>query len=512
MQSRREFLGTTALAMGATSPPPAAAGAIVIDPKPLFDISPYLYMQFMEPLGVTDPAVEAAWDYDRDDWREDFVRATRDLAPDVIRWGGIFTRYYKWREGVGPVKQRPPVRNYAWGGWETNRVGTHEFVNLCRRVGAEPLICVNFMSDGIARYRNTREGDRSGDAREAADWVSYANDPDNRERRAHGVREPYKIRLWQLGNETSYGKEGFSKEEAIARTIEFARAMKARDPSIQLIGWGDRGREGLWAADMVRRAGEYLDYIAFHMMGVRPLRKDTVLWGLRYQKDPQQAWEELAQLGKAVESRLIEVEQALRAERSTAGIAITEGHLGLSPHNSNPILAEWLSAAYHARTMNLYQRHGDMVKIATGADFPTTRWTVGSVVIQVPRGVSYLMPVGAIMRLFKRHNGKQAVAVVSAPSDLDVVASRTGDRFWLHVLNLSYSRAVEAVIQVVGMKLIAGRVFEIAPEDPREYVNPDRPEVFAPREKMLEPGAGLRWRFPPRSVSAVELDATQQGA
>ena len=47
-----------------------SGGAVVIDPKPLFDISPHLYMQFMEPLGVTDSSVEAAWDYNRDDWRK----------------------------------------------------------------------------------------------------------------------------------------------------------------------------------------------------------------------------------------------------------------------------------------------------------------------------------------------------------------------------------------------------------------------------------------------------------
>ena len=54
---------------------------VVIDPKPLFEISPLLYMQFMEPLGVTDGSVEAAWDYDVDNWRADFVSTVKDLAP-----------------------------------------------------------------------------------------------------------------------------------------------------------------------------------------------------------------------------------------------------------------------------------------------------------------------------------------------------------------------------------------------------------------------------------------------
>ena len=39
---------------------------IVIDPEPRFPLSPYLYMQFMEPLGTTDGSVAAAWDSLRD--------------------------------------------------------------------------------------------------------------------------------------------------------------------------------------------------------------------------------------------------------------------------------------------------------------------------------------------------------------------------------------------------------------------------------------------------------------
>jgi len=47
---RREFLAAaaTAAAMQAQD-----ANAIVVEPQPLFEISPLLYMQFMEPLGTT---------------------------------------------------------------------------------------------------------------------------------------------------------------------------------------------------------------------------------------------------------------------------------------------------------------------------------------------------------------------------------------------------------------------------------------------------------------------------
>jgi alpha-N-arabinofuranosidase len=145
MMKRRAFLkestmaapGVAAGVLRIVSPLEAqtpAGSAIVVDPKPLFELSPYLYMQFMEPLGATDGSVEAAWDHVRDQWREDVVDVTRELAPPMMRWGGIFADFYRWREGVGPRDARPSMLNLLWGGIESNQVGTGEFVELCRLV------------------------------------------------------------------------------------------------------------------------------------------------------------------------------------------------------------------------------------------------------------------------------------------------------------------------------------------------------------------------------------------
>jgi alpha-N-arabinofuranosidase len=480
----------------------SSGSGLVLDPKPLFDISPRLYMQFMEPLGVTDSSVEAAWDYQTDAWRSDFVKTTAILAPGVMRFGGLFSRYYKWREGVGPVDRRPLMRNYVWGGKETNRVGTAEFVDFCRRVSAEPLYCVNFLSDGEKRYSQCPEGNRSGDAREAADWVSYANDSSNEERKSHGCPEPFGIKLWQLGNETSYGNACFKKDESIATTIDFARKMLERDKSLELIGWGDNG----WTNDLLERAGSYLSYVAVHMMGQTPVRKDTVLRGFRYQSEPERAWEELLELpGIRVQPKLLELKNALERIKSNHGIAITEGHLSLAPHNANPILTEWLSGVYHAIILNLYQRHGDRVKIATAADFNGTRWTTNALLHQVPSGISYLLPAGAVMQLFKAHNGTQAIAVNTSPSNLDLAASRTGDRFFLHAANCNYSGEIEATFAILGHTVQTGRVFQIAPENPRQEISLLNPTIFTPVEQPLLSVEPPKWRFPARSVSVVEL-------
>jgi len=135
--------------------------ALVIDPAPGFALSPYLYMQFMEPLGATDGSVEAAWDHVADQWRDDVVAVTKELAPPMMRWGGIFADFYRWREGVGPREARPPMVNLLWGGVESNQIGTGEFVDFCRRVGADPLICVNFESDGRQQYMKHRNSVRT---------------------------------------------------------------------------------------------------------------------------------------------------------------------------------------------------------------------------------------------------------------------------------------------------------------------------------------------------------------
>jgi len=502
---RREFLRTLGLAAatGAAARSARASGPepeLRIDPEPLYELSPYLYMQFMEPLGTTDGSVAAAWDFGHDRWREDVVAVTQLLAPPLIRWGGIFIDYYRWREGVGPREQRRPALNLLWGGVDTNQVGTHEFVDFCRQTGADPLMCVNFLSDGQPRWQKTPKGElRTADAREAAEWVRYCNDPDSPERKAHGVREPYRVPLWQIGNETNYSKDGlFDCDTAARHTVEFARAMRREDPSIKLIGWGDRG----WARRMTELAGEHLDFIAFHHM-FNPDRglADSPLAGIRYREDPAWTWERLMAARDAHEDAI----RAVRDEVEDLDIplALTECHFALPGRNRCEVLSTWAAGVADARMLNVHERHGDRLKIATLADFCGTRWQVNAVMIPVPGGRAYRMPVALVMSLYRHHVGERAVQVVETPGDLDVTASRSGDRLFLHVVNTNRVRSVSASIGVAGMRIDSGRVFTLV-ADPEAEVIETAPDVVALLESAL-PGSGPL-SFPAASVSAVELD------
>lgn len=457
-------------------------------------------MQFMEPLGTTDSSVEAAWDHGKDDWKETVINTTKELAPTMMRWGGNFSAYYKWREAVGPRKSRIPLFNTDWGGIETNQIGTAEFVDFSKRVGADPLVCVNFESDGLPRYAINPKGEnRVGDSKEAAEWVDYCNNPSNKERIAHGFKDPLTIKHWQLGNETSYrpGK-GFDNITAAKKTVEFAKAMRAVDRDLKLIGWGDDG----WSKILTDQAGEHIDFIAFHdMFDPGHGLKDSPVRNNDYRKDPSATWEVLMN-GYKVHERKI---QKMRDDTSAFKIplALTECHYSIQGRNRCEVLSSWAAGVSYARIMNLHERNGDRLKIATMADFCGTRWQVNALMIPVPSGDAFLMPVARVMALYRRHTGQSFVSAKSNAPELDITASRTGEKLYLHVVNTDRTRAVTGSIAAGVEKLTAGMAYELS-ADPFFEIMSASNDPLKPKEKPIDPKAP--YSFPAASVTVIEFN------
>lgn len=500
--TRREFLRAAGIGTmaAATLAAHAAEGdrTLRVDPTPRHELSPYLYMQFMEPLGTTDSSVAASWDHGRNCWREDLIECTRRLGPTLMRWGGCFASYYRWREAIGPREARVPVQNLLWGGFETNQVGTAEFVDFCRQVGADALMTVNFESDFRPYWSQDGKGrSRVGDAREAAEWVRYCNAPEDEERRAHGFTEPLHIPLWQIGNETSYDAGAIEPEAAARKTVEFAKAMRAEDPTIRLIGWGDIG----WTRPMVDIAGEHIDYVAFHhMFSPDDGHDEPILRTQEYRKDFAATWERLMDARDIHEARIRAMCEEL--EGTDMPLAMTECHFALPGRDRCDVMATWATGVAYARMANVHQRYGDRLKIATMADFCGTRWQVNAIMIPTPGGTSFMMPVALVMSLYRHHTGERALNVGRVPGDLDVVASRTGDTVFLHVVNTNRTRSVKTTLGVDGMKVLSGRVHQLC-ADPEFEVMEGQSEDIVPVESALP--ASAAWRFPAASVTAVEL-------
>jgi hypothetical protein len=144
-----------------------------------------------------------------------------------------------------------------------------------------------------------------------------------------------------------------------------------------------------------------------------------------------------------------------------------------------------------------------VLKISTLADFCGTRWNNNALMIPVPEGRPYLMPVALMMQLYRKHAGTHGVRVIGAPEGLDVAASMTGGRLFLHIVNTHRRRPVEARFEVPGQRIKAGRVFWHALEPELEIID-YRQDQQVPQEKSLD--VGRPWEFPGASVSAVELD------
>lgn len=136
-------------------------------------------------------------------YRKDVLQALKDLKVPVLRWpGGCFADEYHWMDGIGPRNQRPKMQNNNWGGTiEDNSFGTHEFLNLCELLGAEPYISGNV---------------GSGTVEELAKWVEYmtsdGDTPMANLRRKNGREKSWNVKYLGVGNE-SWGCGGNMRPE-----------------------------------------------------------------------------------------------------------------------------------------------------------------------------------------------------------------------------------------------------------------------------------------------------------
>ncbi|MCX6631456.1 MAG: alpha-N-arabinofuranosidase [Candidatus Solibacter sp.] len=264
--SRRNFALTLAGAPYILRGQPAALRARVkIDTERLIgDIDPMLYGNFIEHLGrCIDDGIfhEKSPLSDSHGFRKDALEAVRKLNVTLLRWpSDNFSSNYNWRDGIGPRDQRPPRLEMAWGTVESNRFGTHEFLNYVEMLGTQPYICANL---------------GTGTWTEAQQWVEYCNSSEDtamtRLRRQNGRRDPWKVKMWGLGNEMDgpWQMGHRSAEDYGKFALEAAKLMKWTDPSVKLVAAGSSnfGPGSDWTA-WNRTVLEYLrmhaDYLSLH--------------------------------------------------------------------------------------------------------------------------------------------------------------------------------------------------------------------------------------------------------
>ncbi len=310
-------------------------------------------------------------------WRHDVVAAVRAMKPGCLRFGGTSLITYQWETGIGPRERRVPFVNQPWGNREDHDVGLHEFLDFCELVGAEPLVCVNANSTTAAQV---------------LDEIEYCNGPAGtpygRIRAAMGHPEPFDVRYWQIGNE----QEGAPYEQVLAT---YARAIRAQHPGLVLLASYPSPR-------ILSALSADLDYVCPHFY-------------VPYARDGEASLRALAVAIKGT------------AQHADLKIGVTEwnhtaDHWGWA--------RAWLLTLYNAlnaaRMFNMYQRLGDVVRIANRSNLTNS---VCSGVVQTSPSDLYLTPTYHVQAAYANFAGDVALAVLADEDDpLDVAATRrSGD-------------------------------------------------------------------------------------
>src|SRR5690554_3387597 len=223
-------------------------------------INKNIYGQFAEHLGRC--IYDGIWvgpDSDipnENGYRKDVLEALKELQIPVLRWpGGCFADTYHWKDGVSPVSERPQIKNVFWGGTvEDNSFGTHEFLDLCEMLGADPYISANV---------------GSGTVREMIEWIEYMTSdsdvPMANWRRENGREKPWDIKFLGVGNE-SWGCGGDMTPEYYSDLLRqyslFARQYGKG--KFQRVGCGANGDDYRWTDVLMQNAGRNMDALSVH--------------------------------------------------------------------------------------------------------------------------------------------------------------------------------------------------------------------------------------------------------
>ena len=192
-------------------------------------------------------------------YRNDVLEALKKLQVPVLRWpGGCFADEYHWKDGIGPMQNRPAMINTHWGGVvENNHFGTHEFLNLCEMLDIAPYVCGNV---------------GSGSVQELMEWVEYmtsdADSPMANLRRKNGRDKPWKVPYIAVGNE-SWGCGGNMRPEYYAdlyrRYNTFIKNyIPGRENRIFRVAGGPNAGDYNWTEVLMKQVGRRMDGLSMH--------------------------------------------------------------------------------------------------------------------------------------------------------------------------------------------------------------------------------------------------------
>jgi alpha-N-arabinofuranosidase len=528
---RRTFLKAAGGAAGwsLAGPGPVLAADAEIELAPATPgpvISPHLYGHFIEHLGGV--IYDGIWVgrnskiANVDGIRRQFVDDMKRLGAPNLRWpGGCFADGYHWRDGIGRQAERPRTYNY-WqrqmppgaDATETNQFGIHEFMRLCRLVGAQPYLAANVGSSTPKEFH---------------DWVSYCNAPAGtvslaEERASNGDKEPFGVTYWGVGNE-SWGCGGnMTPAEYAAHYRRFVTQFPGYTRPF-LVATGPRGHSADgdigWTTGFFEamRGAPPPDGFSIHYYTdlrrtkVKPGDFNAAEWyevllrGVRLEKVIEEHWNEIGKFDAAHRTKFVIDEWGVWY---APGSEIKPAYI-----LSQPITLR--DAVHTGMAFDIFNRQAGKVAMANVAQ------TINCIhSLFLADGDQYCRtPAFHVFDMYRPHMGGRMVPVRMQFPELNVPvlegtarlpglsssASIRERRLTLTLTNPSLSDAVAIRVRLAGQsRATEARAAVLTHSDMRATNSFAHPDVVKPETLQVETRSdSVEFRIPRQSVVAVEL-------
>jgi alpha-N-arabinofuranosidase len=551
MIGRREFvrnsamgavafvLGRPARLSGVIGSSPADSRIEVLLGEVLGTISPNIYGHFLEHLGGV--IYDGVWVGESSKIanikgiRKDLVDEMRKIKAPVVRYpGGCFADSYDWRDGVGPVEQRPRRTNFweeaetsaspANHRYESNRFGTDEFMRFCKAVGCQPYLAANVRSLPAEMFYR---------------WVEYCNSPAgsttlSEARAAAGSAEPYDVRYWGVGNE-SWGCGGnFTAQEYAVEFRRYATWVPQYGKPLSFIASGPNTDEWQWTRgffeEIARKDKGLFGSIfgwALHYYSWNLSRGRTEDWdegkGDALKFDVQD-WYEVLREGNRLELLIEGHWQAMREFDPDHKVKLVVDEWGpwyrpgsqLTPSNLLEQVPTLRDAVFSAMTLDIFNRHADKVALASPAQLINC---LNSLFL-ANEDKFCVTPVGHVFGMYAAHQDGQAVRTIVSVPMASYVRDGKPASFWglassaslrdkdlvLTVVNPHVSETRETEITVRGADIRSGTATVLTSSDLHARNTFDqRNEVIPQRKDVSSTGKTVTIQIPPASVIKLAL-------
>jgi len=508
------FLTTsTCYLVKAQNPEANKASLVIRADQPKGIINRNIYGQFAEHLGRL--IYEGLWVGEDSPipntrgLRNDVVAALKELRIPVLRWpGGCFADEYHWRDGIGPRDQRPRRPNASWGGVDTNAFGTHEFLDLCEMLGAEPYINGNL---------------GSGTPQEMMEWIEYmTSDSDStlaRLRRQNGRDKPWKVPYFAVGNE-SWGCGGEMRPEYYADEYRrYATFIKDHSGNhIQKMAVGSHDDYYAWTEVLMAQAAKQMQGLSLHYYTL-----PTGNWSRK-----GSATEFKEKEWQATLVRTLRIEEFIEKHSAIMDKYDPQKRVGLMVdewgtwYDSEP--GKNLGALYQQNTLrdavvaginlNIFNQHADRVQMANIAQMVN----VLQAMVLTDKEKMVMTPTYYVFKMYKVHQGATLIPIeLSAPEykvdqssvpSISASASRDKEgKLHLSIVNLDPNRSAEITTKVAGstVRNITGEVLTAPMMNAMNtFDNPNaiKPTPFSGYQVQ---GSQVILNIPPKSVVVLEL-------